>query len=59
MLSLGVWGGVVVYPGGIYECLNCLGVFWGASDGSARVGLSQAGANPPFWLNSERQDFFT
>ena len=59
VLSLGVWGGVVVYPGGILECLSCLGVFRGVSEGSARVGSSQDGADPPFWPNSERQDFFT
>ena len=46
---------ISLVSGVVFVCLrrycglswSCLGVLWGVSDGSARVGSSQAGANPP------------
>ena len=71
-VSEDVWRCLLVslVSGVVFGCLGrCCGLSWwylrmfellrGVSEGSDRVGLSQAGANPPFWPNSERQDFFT
>ena len=57
----GVIGGVFWFYLGSNEKkgLSCLEVVGAFSDSSAHVIFIQARANPPFWPNSERQDFFT
>ena len=54
----GCLGGVSIDLGDILGCQSCSRVFEGIFGDSLHEGFSQTGANPPFWQNGERQDFF-
>ena len=55
----GCLGGVSIDLGDILGCQSCSRVFEGIFGDSLHEGFSQTGANPPFWPNPERQDFFS
>ena len=55
----GDWRGLLVYLGGNEIRSELLGGFGGFFWQLSPCDIIQARANPPFWPNSERQDFFT